>query len=119
MLFNRAAAMNSNSETGTSSRPLTTNRGVTRREMVHRAMGGLGASLALSALTPVHPVLRHLGNVWAMAEADATALAGSWTPEFFDSHQNATFMAVAEGIVPGSTKVHVNRVVDLLLSVDT
>jgi len=84
-----------------------------------RVLRGLGASLAFSALTPAHPVLRHLENACAMAYADATAAAEGWTPEFFDSHQDATFMALAELIVPGSAKVHVNRMVDLLLSVDT
>jgi hypothetical protein len=54
-----------------------------------------------------------------MAQADATAATESWTPEFFDSRQDATFTALAEVIVPGSAKVHVNRMVDLLLSVDT
>jgi len=85
--------------------------------MVQRLLGGLGASFAFSAVTPAHPVLRHMINGWAMAHA--TAGAQHWMPMFFNSHQDTIFMALAEDIVPGSANVHVNRVVDLLLSVDT
>jgi len=108
-----------NSDIGTGRRFSTTNRRVTRREMVRRVLRGLGASFAFSVAAPAHAVVRHLENTCAMDHADAVAAAENWAPEFFEPHQNATFMALAEGIVPGSAKVYVNRVVDLLLSVDT
>jgi len=87
---------------------------VTRREVVRRVLGSLGASLAFSTVARAHPVLQHINK---LAVAKGAAQARSWTPQFFDSRQDVSFTAVAEDIVPGSAKVHVNRMVDLLLSV--
>lgn len=94
-----------------------TKSGVTRRQIVHQVLGGVGASLALSAVAPAHPVLQRMNKCLAVAKD--TTKAQSWTPKFFDSRQDAIFTALAEDIVPGSVKAHVNRVVDLLLSVST
>jgi hypothetical protein len=38
---------------------------------------------------------------------------------FLDQHQSATLAVLAESIIPGSSQAHVNRFIDLLLSVDT
>jgi hypothetical protein len=89
---------------------------VTRREVVRRVLGSLGASLAFSTVARAHPVLQHINN---LAVAKGAAQARSRSPQFLDSRQDVSFTALAEDIVPGSAKAHVNRMVDLLLSVST
>lgn|SRR5262249_9341174 len=88
---------------------------VTRREVMQRVLGGLGASLAFSSVARAHHILEHINN--HMAVAKDAAKAANWAPQFFDSHQDVSFTALAEDIVPGSANVHVNRMVDLILSV--
>jgi hypothetical protein len=80
--------------------------------------GGLGA-LAPSRLLAEHPVHRHLANTAAVDAARQAAEATDWTPLFLSAHQSATLEAVAERIVPGSTKARVNRFVDKLLAIET
>ena len=94
-------------------------RRLTRREMVQRVLAGLGAALALPRILTGHPIHRHLANASKFVEAEVKAAAAEWTPQFLDSQQNETFASLAERIVPGSTAAQVNRVVDLLLTVDT
>ncbi len=94
-------------------------RGINRREMVQRLLGGAGAGFVLPAVAASHPIHKHLTDAAALAEADAKAAAPDWMPEFLDPHQNETLIVLAERIVPGSTKAQVNRFIDLLLTVDT
>lgn len=86
--------------------------------MVHKVLGGLAATLAYSGVGLAHPIHRHLTNLTA-AQADSQITATDWTPQFLDADQNQTLVAVAELIVPGSEKAQVNRIIDLLLTVDT
>ena len=92
---------------------------LTRREMVQRLFGGLGAAFALPGVALGHPVHRHLTGESFLAQADANAAAQDWKPEVLSSQENELFIALAERIVPNSTKAQVNRTVDLLLTVDT
>lgn len=94
-------------------------RGINRREMVRRLLGGVGAGVAAPALAASHPIHKHLGDAATLTEADAKVAAADWAPEFIDPHQNETLIVLAERIVPGSTKAQVNRFIDLLLSVDS
>lgn len=43
----------------------------------------------------------------------------NWKPVFLTAQQDELLSALAESIVPGSTRAHVSRFIDLLLSVDT
>ncbi len=87
--------------------------------MVQRLAGGMGAGFFLPAVAASHPIHKHLADAEALEAADAKVAAADWSPEFLDAHQNETLVALAEPIVPGSTKAQVNRFIDLLLSVDT
>ncbi|HVB28424.1 MAG TPA: gluconate 2-dehydrogenase subunit 3 family protein [Terriglobia bacterium] len=90
-----------------------------RREMVRRLMLGAGAGFALPAAGAAHPVARHLADSAMMAEANGKAAAMNWTPTLLDPHQNETLTVLAERIIPGSSQAHVNRFIDLLVSVDS
>jgi Gluconate 2-dehydrogenase subunit 3 len=90
-----------------------------RREMVRRLMLGAGAGIALPAVGTAHPIARHLADSATIAEANGKAAATNWTPALLDPHQNETFIVLAERVVPGSSQAHVNRFVDLLVSVDS
>ena len=96
-------------------------RGINRRQVVQRLLGGAGAGLVAPAvaLAEAHPVRKHLMSESTLAAADAKAGAADWSPEFLDPHQNDTLIVLAERIVPGSTQAQSNRFIDLLLSVDT
>ncbi len=94
-------------------------RGINRREMVQRLLGGAGAGFIFPAVAASHPIHKHLTDATTLSEADAKVAASDWTPEFLDPHQNETVIVLAERIVPGSTKAQVNRFIDLLLTVDS
>ena len=100
-----------------STTPGTTRR-LSRREIVQGLLAGMGA-LALPQIASSHPVFRHLSDAETLAKADTRAAAARWTPEFLDSHQNQTLVLLSERIVPGSSQAQVNRIIDLLLTVDT
>jgi hypothetical protein len=94
-------------------------RGMNRRQMVQRLLGGAGAAIAVPGLGAAHPVQEHLASSAVLEATDTQAAATEWSPAFFDAHQNETFTVLAERVVPGSAKAQVNRFVDLLLSVGT
>ena len=91
---------------------------LTRREMVRRLLAGVGAGAAWPMVADSHPIHRHLisGTIFDGAENLSDS---NWKPVFLNVEQNETVVALAEAIVPGSTKAQVNRFIDLLLSVDT
>jgi hypothetical protein len=91
---------------------------LTRREMVRRLMAGMGAGAAWPFVAASHPIHRHLVSRTIFDEAEKLADA-NWKPVFLSAEQNETVVALAEVIVPGSTKAQVNRFIDLLLNVDT
>ena len=94
-------------------------RGINRREMVRRLLGAAAAGFVMPAVSVVHPVHKHLTSVATLEAADAKVAATDWSAEFLDPHQNETLIALAERILPGSTKAQSNRFIDLLLTVDT
>jgi hypothetical protein len=100
-------------------RTTTANRRLTRREIVQSLLAGMGALAAWPQLASAHPIFTHLSDAKTLAKADARASAAKWTPEFLNSHQNQTLLLLAERILPGSSQAHVNRIIDLLLTVDT
>jgi len=100
-----------------STTPVTSRR-LTRREIVQSLLASMGA-LALPRIASSHPVFRHLADAETLAKADTRAAAAKWTPEFLDAHENQTLVLLSERIVPGSSQAQVNRIIDLLLTVDT
>jgi hypothetical protein len=88
-------------------------RSLTRREWVQRMLAGAGTGIAAPALAEVQ---------WAraaQAAAPTETAGGEWKPAFFDDSQNQMLIALAEGIVPGSTGAQVNRFLDIALSAET
>lgn len=96
---------------------------LTRRAMVQRLLAGMSAGAAWPLVTSSHPVfellrsdaLLHNDAIFARAEELGQ---GNWKPAFLTSQQNESLTALAESIVPDSTRAHVSRFIDLLLSVD-
>jgi hypothetical protein len=90
---------------------------LTRREMVQRLLAGVGAGAAWPLMAASHPIGEHLRNNAILAEAEKLGTA-DWKPVFLSAQQNEALTAMAESIVPGSTKAQVNRFIDLVLSVE-
>jgi hypothetical protein len=90
---------------------------LTRREMVRRLVTGAAAGAAWPLVAASHPIHELLTNEAVLDEAENLG-AADWKPLFLDAQQNESLIAIAESIVPGSTKAQVNRFIDLLLSVD-
>jgi len=97
----------------------TEEHGVNRRQVMQRLLGTVGSGLVLPGLAAAHPIYQHLMNEDTMMVAVRKAAEPDWQPVFFDSHQNETVIALAEQIVPNSTRAQVNRFIDTLISVDT
>lgn len=89
----------------------------TRREMVWRLLAGTGAAAAWPLVAASHPIYDHLKNDAILAEAEELGTA-DWKPVFLSVQQNENLIALAESMVPGSTKAGVSRFIDLLVSVD-
>jgi hypothetical protein len=87
--------------------------------MLQGVLAGLGAALASPVAARAHPMYRHLADATSLEGAGAKVAGSDWAPEFLAPHQNDTLSALAEGVVPGSTRAQVNRVIDLLLTVET
>ena len=88
---------------------------LTRRMMVQRLLAGAGATWPLVGSS--HPIYALLTKDAILEEAEK--LGGTdWRPAFLSSQQIEILTALAESIVPGSTKALVSRFIDLLLSVD-
>src|SRR5438552_18896435 len=91
---------------------------LTRREMVRRLVAGAAAGAAWPLVAASHPIHDLLRNDAVLDEVEKLR-AADWNPLILNAQQNENLIAIAESIVPGSTKAHVNRFIDLLLSVDT
>jgi hypothetical protein len=87
--------------------------------MLHRVLAGLGATLAAPLAVAAHPMARHLADPSVLQSAAASTSGADWSPQFLNPKQNKALVAIAERMLPGANAVQVNRVIDLLLSVDT
>jgi hypothetical protein len=96
-------------------------RGISRRQMVQQVLAGVGGTAAVASMAGASTLAGHAaeGAPAAPTQAAAEAAAqGEWSPQFFDAHQNDTLSALAEHIVPGSGQAQVNRLIDLLLTME-
>ena len=90
---------------------------LTRRKIVQRLLAGAGAGAAWPLVATSHPIYALLKNDAILDEA--TKLADTdWRPALLSSQQIEILTALAESIVPGSTKAQVSRFIDLLLGMD-
>jgi len=94
-------------------------RKLTRREMVEKLLAGMAAGVSWPLIASSHPIHQHLKNGAILDRSEAAQNAADWKPLFLNPQQNETLVALSESIVPGSAKAHVNRFIDLLLSVDS
>src|ERR1700756_414442 len=90
---------------------------LTRREAVRRLFAAASVGTAWPLVAGSHPIHELLGNDAVLGEAEKLG-AADWKPLSLNAQQNESLIAIAESIVPGSTKAQVNRFIDLLLSVD-
>ena len=96
---------------------------LTRRAAMQRLLTGMTAGAAWPLAASSHPVfellrsdaLLHNDALFDRAEELGQS---NWKPVFLTSEQNELLTAFAESIVPDSTRAHVSRFTDLLLSVD-
>jgi hypothetical protein len=92
---------------------------LTRRELVEKLLAGMAAGVVWPMLASAHPMREHLTDAAMLDRAEAVHKAPDWKPLFLNVNQNESLAALSESILPGSDKAHVNRFIDLLLSVDT
>lgn len=97
--------------------------GLSRRAMVRRLLAAMSAGTAWPLVASSHPVFELLRNdallLDNMAFEKTEQLArANWKPAFLTLQQDDVLIAFAESIVPGSTRAHASRFIDLLLSVD-
>jgi hypothetical protein len=90
---------------------------LTRREVMRRLLAGVGTGAAWPLVASSHPIYAHLTAGAAFEETEWLGVT-DWKPVFLNSQQDQALVALAEAIVPASKKAHVNRFIDLLLSVD-
>jgi gluconate 2-dehydrogenase subunit 3-like protein len=93
--------------------------GIARRTAL-QVLAAAGAALGLpSDALGQHPMHAHLSNPGALEQARQRAAVTTSAPQFADAHQLKTLEALAEAIVPGSTKARVAPFLDQLVAVES
>jgi hypothetical protein len=92
-------------------------RTLTRREILQRLGGSLGAFVSMP-FVEAHPVYRHLVDPSVLEAATTRISNEDWKPQVLSVSQNEALVVISECMVPGSTKAQVNRVIDVLLTVE-
>jgi hypothetical protein len=92
---------------------------LSRREIVQRLLGAMAAAGVFPLIATSHPIYRHLTSAVMFNRAEEMRVAVDWQPLFLNGGQDKTLAALSEIMVPGSATAHVDRFVDLLVSVDT
>ena len=95
---------------------------ISRREAMQKLVAGIAAGAVLPAIASARPVAlyrRLTEDGSAVSSGEAGLGAADWHPIFLNAKQDELLVAVAETMVPGSTRAQVNQFIDLLLSVDS
>ena len=92
---------------------------LTRRQMVERLLAGLTAAGVWPMVASSHPIHHLLTDHAMLDRVDRAHHAAAWKPHFLSEPQAQSLDELAESILPGSSRAHVNRFIDLLLSVDS
>jgi hypothetical protein len=100
------------------SQPSESLRGLTRREVVQRLLTGIGAALATPLAAGAHPVVRHVSTLVSM-QAGVGSADANWSPQFLSAKQNEVLVAISDRMLPGAAAAHVNRTIDLLMTVES
>ena len=103
--------------------PTSKSAPLTRRALVQRLLAGMSAGAAWPLVAGSHPIFELLQSDALLFDNSVFERAGqlgqaNWKPTFLTAQQNELLTALAESIVPNSTRAHVSRFIDLLLSVD-
>ena len=98
------------------SSPSEPQKRLTRREVLQRVFAGMGATLAAPLAAGAHPVMRHLARLASLPAGDDAA---NWIPQFLSAQQNDELIAISDRMVRGAGAAHVNRVIDLLMTVES
>jgi hypothetical protein len=88
--------------------------------MVQQLLAGMGGSAALASVSHAEkpPGQQQAQESTPSSAGTETAPTAGSSPQFLDAHQSETLSILAERIVPGSGAAQVNRLIDLLLTVD-
>jgi Gluconate 2-dehydrogenase subunit 3 len=92
---------------------------LTRRQMLERLLAGVTAGGVWPMVASSHPIHYLLTDHAMLDRIDAAHHAAAWKPHFLSEQQAQSLDELAESIIPGSSSAHVNRFIDLLLSVDS
>ena len=90
-----------------------------RRRAIQNVLGGIAGLLAAPAFSATHPIFGRLTNGESVLQAREKGTPAEWRPAFLSSTQNETLIAIGERMIPGFTQAQVNRLLDLVLSVDS
>ena len=93
-------------------------RRISRRQMATVLLSGLAAGLLPDAISPLHPIHKHLLNGVLLDSAENALASGNYKPVFLSPAQLAALDKIAETIIPGSNKAQSAEFIDLLLGVD-
>jgi hypothetical protein len=100
------------------SQPSESLKSLTRREALSRLAAAIGATFATHLVAEVHPVVRHL-SMLGSAQANPAADDANWSPQFLNVDQNDVLVGISDMMLPGAGAAHVNRTIDLLMTVET
>src|SRR5262245_5170894 len=100
------------------SRPSESLKGLTRREALQRLFAATGATLATPLAAGAHPVVKHL-SMLASAQGTPASNDANWSPKFLNAHQNDVLVAISDRMLPGAGTAHVNRTIDLVMTIET
>ena len=85
----------------------------TRRDWIYSILQATGALAAMPAL---YAGQQHTHGAPAPLAEEASP---DWHPQFFNDEQNQTLIALGERIVPGSTDAFCNRIIDLIMTIES
>ena len=83
---------------------------LSRRDWISRVLQAAGATVV------VEPLLAQKHNHNA---SEGSAQEVIWRPTFLTVEQNEALISIGEGIIPGSKEALCNRVIDLILNIDS
>ena len=118
VLVARDRLMNSRVAFPIISQPSDSLKGLTRREALQRLLTTLGATLAIPLAAGAHPVVGHL-SMLASAQRTPASHEANWSPKFLNMEQNNMLVAISDRMLPGAGAAHVNRTIDLVMTVET
>jgi hypothetical protein len=98
------------------SQPSESLKGLTRREVMQRSLVAIGATFATPLVAGAHPLVRHLSM---LASAQGVPDEANWSPKFLNAEQNKVLVAISDRMLPGAGATHVNRTIDLVMTVET